>query len=61
MEAQGRSRAPKIDSSRIDAECWRTLSETLLVALERFYDNPENVERFNAWKKKKHEKETETL
>lgn len=59
MEAQGRSKPPKIDLTQIETEDWRTLSTTLLAAMERFYENPENVEQFNSWKKKKYEKETE--
>lgn len=43
--------AAKFDFSQIpEIEC-RRLGKTFLAAVERFYANPENIRRFEEWKK----------
>lgn len=42
-----------IDVSKIPAADMRLLSSTVLDAVKRFYDNPENRRRFEAWKKER--------
>lgn len=43
----------KIDVSQIQAIEVKNLSRTLLAATERFYSDPENQRRFEAWQKSK--------
>lgn len=43
----------KIDVSRIPAIELKLLCGTLLDAVERFYSDPENQRRFEAWHKSK--------
>lgn len=43
----------KIDVSRIPAIELKLLCGTLLGAIERFYSDPENRRRFEAWQKTK--------
>ena len=43
----------KIDVSRIPAIEIKILCRTLLGAIERFYSDPENCRRFEAWQKAK--------
>lgn len=43
----------KIDCAQIPRVEMRILSHTLLDAIERFYDDPENLRRFNAWQQKR--------
>jgi hypothetical protein len=42
---------PKIDTAQIEELDWNVLTSALLTAIERFYDDPANVARFNSWKK----------
>lgn len=39
-----------IDTSQIPAIEMQLLSETILEAAQRFYEDPENVRRFEAWR-----------
>lgn len=41
----------KIDVSLITARDRKNLSITFLGAVKRFYENPENIRRFEEWKK----------
>jgi len=41
----------KIDVSLIPERDWKNLAITFLGAVERFYENPENIKRFEEWKK----------
>ena len=43
----------KIDVSRIPAIEVKILCRTLLDAVERFYSDPENCRRFEAWRQSK--------
>lgn len=43
-----------LDLSQIGEADKRNLCSTFLDAIERFYDDPENVKKFNAWKKAQH-------
>jgi hypothetical protein len=43
----------QIDISQIPTADTRNLSQTFLTAVRRFYDNPENLKKFEDWKKRK--------
>ncbi len=44
-------RAIRIDTSQIPAVDVQNLSRTFLTAIQRFYEDPENVKRFEEWKR----------
>ena len=41
---------PHIDFSQLSQTDWNNLSSTFLSAVERFYEDPANMERFEKWK-----------
>lgn len=51
----------KIDVSQILERDWKNLAITFLGAVERFYENPENIKRFEEWKKKQEAKEDKNV
>ena len=44
-----------IDLSKMSQIDWRLLSSTLYNAIKKFYENPENLRRFEEWQKKRGE------
>lgn len=43
----------RIDTSRIPAVEVQILSATFLDAVQRFYENPDNIRRFEEWRNKR--------
>ena len=43
----------RIDTSQIPAVEVQILSATFLDAVQRFYENPDNIRRFEAWRNKR--------
>lgn len=40
---------PRIDYSQVSEADWRNLSATFLKAIQRFYEDPTNLDRFEKW------------
>lgn len=40
---------PRFDFSQISQADWNNLASTFLTAIERFYEDPANIERFEIW------------
>lgn len=43
------SEKPRIDYSQVSEADWQNLSATFLDAIQRFYEDPANHERFKNW------------
>ena len=54
MDTEKRSR---FDLSQMGEADRRNLASTCLEAVKRFYEDPENIKRFEAWKKQRAQKE----
>ena len=47
----------KIDLEKVPGIEMRSLCKVLVESVKRFYENPENVKRFEEWKREQAEKE----